>query len=298
MYKGIHAIGHGSFGVVSVGTHVNTGRKVAIKEMKVTPRTTQLLVNEIMIMRRLEHPYVIKYVESYLVKKKNKIWVIMEFMDLGTLSRVIKYEHDRLTEGVMALVCKCIAEALSYLHTKEKPVIHRDLKSENVLLSHEGGLKLSDFGLGAELQNQGDERSTSAGTSYWMAPELIQGEGYGVKVDVWSLGVLLYEMVEGKPPYENESRLNVYTLVVSKGRPDFNPAMRNKFSRDLFEFADACCVMSPDKRPTAAQLLQHPFISRASPMSDLVYLAEDAKYTEDHDAAAQIAQVFDLTGVK
>ncbi|NWS27790.1 PAK3 kinase, partial [Polioptila caerulea] len=132
---------------------------------------------------------------SYLVGKD--LWLVMEYMDGGTLSDVI-YE-TRMSEGEIAAVSRECLQGLDFLHSNH--VIHRDLKSLNILLRTDGSVKLdqyilADFGLSAQLTRERNQRCSFTGTPCWMAPEVVKGQLYGPKVDIWSFGIVGIEMVE------------------------------------------------------------------------------------------------------
>ncbi|NXR48284.1 PAK3 kinase, partial [Hippolais icterina] len=131
---------------------------------------------------------------SYLVE--DKLWIIMEYMDGGPLSCVIKEVH--MAEGEIAAICRECLQALNSLHSNL--VIHRDVKSENILLGMDGSVKLADFGLCAQLTPEQSKQSSVVGTAHWMAPEYVNKDAYGTKVDIWSLGIVVIEMLQGEPP--------------------------------------------------------------------------------------------------
>jgi serine/threonine protein kinase len=134
--------------------------------------------------------------------------MVMEYMDVGALTDLIGEEPQfRMTEPEIARVACDVLTALAFLHAADR--IHRDVKSDNILINSRGEIKLADFGRAAQLTDASPKRNSVVGTPYWMAPELIRGEPYDVKVDIWSFGIVLIEMAEGEPPYMDLSALDV-----------------------------------------------------------------------------------------
>ena len=130
----------------------------------------------------------------------------MELMDAGCLTEILCPDID-FPESHIAYVCKNILHALDYLHRNNK--LHRDIKSDNVLLNSKGAIKLADFGFAVGLTKEEDHRKSVVGTPFWMAPELIRGTAYDGSVDIWSLGITALEMADGEPPYYHEPPLRV-----------------------------------------------------------------------------------------
>eukprot|EP01103_Thecamoeba_quadrilineata_P012296 TRINITY_DN3135_c0_g1_i1.p1 TRINITY_DN3135_c0_g1~~TRINITY_DN3135_c0_g1_i1.p1 ORF type:complete len:955 (+),score=231.07 TRINITY_DN3135_c0_g1_i1:50-2914(+) len=272
-FKELKKVGQGQSGSVYVATDTLTGDKVAIKQMFLMSQSNpKVVVNELVLMKEINHRAIVKYIDSFLVKKF--LWVVMEYMDGSDLSAIIGNCHP-LSEEIIATICKEMLDALRHLHAKN--IIHRDIKSDNIMLKSDGTIKLTDFGFGAQLSlDPGkDKRRTVVGTPYWMAPEVIKGEPYDMKVDVWSLGVMALEMLDGEPPYIEVPPLRALFLIVSKGRPEYkNVAMMSDTFQD---FVNKCTTTEVDKRPSTFDIIKHPFIQKALPLSEIAALVERSK---------------------
>ncbi|XP_030008838.1 serine/threonine-protein kinase PAK 4 isoform X2 [Sphaeramia orbicularis] len=258
-------IGEGSTGIVCIATVKTTGKLVAVKKMDLRKQQRrELLFNEVVIMRDYHHENVVEMYNSYLVG--DELWVVMEFLEGGALTDIVT--HTRMNEEQIATVCLSVLKALSVLHTQG--VIHRDIKSDSILLTHDGRVKLSDFGFCAQVSKEVQRRKSLVGTPYWMAPELISRLPYGPEVDIWSLGVMVIEMVDGEPPYFNEPPLKAMKMI----RDNLPPKLKNlhKVSPLLKGFLDRMLVRDPAQRATASELLKHPFLTKAGPPSCIVPL--------------------------
>lgn len=258
-------IGEGSTGIVCIATVKTTGKLVAVKKMDLRKQQRrELLFNEVVIMRDYHHDNVVEMYNSYLVG--DELWVVMEFLEGGALTDIVT--HTRMNEEQIATVCLSVLKALSVLHTQG--VIHRDIKSDSILLTHDGRVKLSDFGFCAQVSKEVQRRKSLVGTPYWMAPELISRLPYGPEVDIWSLGIMVIEMVDGEPPYFNEPPLKAMKMI----RDNLPPKLKNlhKVSPLLKGFLDRMLVRDPAQRATASELLKHPFLSKAGPPSCIVPL--------------------------
>lgn len=262
-------LGQGASGTVYTAIDNRTQKRVAIKQMKLAMQPKKdLIVNEILIMAQNPHPNIVEYIDSYLVG--SDLWVVMELMDGGALTDIV--EETELDEDIIAAICKQALAGLALLHSKD--IIHRDIKSDNLLLDKAGNVKLTDFGFCAKLALPEAKRATMVGTPYWMAPEIIKQEQYGNKVDIWSLGIMVIEMIEGQPPYLDEEPVKALYLIASKGKPDLSHP--EDVSADLQDFLDRCLQVDASKRWTAEQLLEHRFLKKACLKSELASLLQES----------------------
>lgn len=272
-------VGEGAAGEVFLATDSRTNAKIAIKKMQLNPQNAKLLITEIGIMRTSKHPNIVEYIDSFLVDN-DKLWVVMEFMGGGCLTEVLEqFEHVQMTEAQIAFACLESLRGLAYIHSLHR--IHRDIKSDNILLGSDGTVKLADFGYAAQLTQQKQKRNTIVGTPYWMAPELIKGQAYDQKVDIWSLGIMAMEMCEGEPPYMEFPPLRALFLITTKGIPGLKDP--SKWSPDLVDFIAKCLNKESDLRPDAASLLKHPFLTRASDRRDLESVVKLAKQHKENN---------------
>jgi len=223
-------------------------------------------------MRDSRHPNVVEFFDSYIVE--DKLWVSMEFMGGGCLTEILEqFDSIQMAEPHIARICVEVLKALEYIHNMHR--IHRDIKSDNILLGSEGTVKLADFGYAAQLTKQKQKRNTIVGTPYWMAPELIRGQSYDQKVDVWSLGIMVMEMAEGEPPYMEFPPLRALFLITTKGIPGLKEP--KKWSAPFKDFVAQCLEKDVEKRPDATDLLKHPFLKTSCEPVELKKVMEKAK---------------------
>ncbi|CED85378.1 ste20 [Phaffia rhodozyma] len=266
LYAKIKKVGQGASGMVFVAKSLVDGSKVAIKQMDLAqqPRK-ELIVNEIVVMKESKHANVVNYLDSFLVKG-NELWVVMEYMEGGALTDVI--ENNKLEEDQIASICYETCKGLNHLH--QRSIIHRDIKSDNVLLNSAGEVKITDFGFCAKLSEEKSKRATMVGTPYWMAPEVVKQKQYGAKVDVWSLGIMAIEMIESEPPYLDEEPLKALYLIATNGTPSLKSP--ESLSLELKDFLAVCLCVDVKSRANATELLDHDFMRKACQISSLAPL--------------------------
>ncbi|KAL1302460.1 hypothetical protein AAFC00_002852 [Neodothiora populina] len=247
--------------------------QVAIKQMDLRnqPRK-ELIVNEIIVMKDSKHPNIVNFLDAFLQEENNELWVVMEFMEGGALTDVID-NNPTITEDQISTICLETCKGLIHLHSQN--IIHRDIKSDNVLLSSKGNVKITDFGFCAKLTEQRSKRATMVGTPYWMAPEVVKQKEYGSKVDIWSLGIMAIEMIESEPPYLNEEPLKALYLIATNGTPRLKKPER--LSKELKNFLSVCLCVDVKSRATAEELGRHEFLQRGCPTASLAELLKFRK---------------------
>ncbi|KAI5959000.1 KIC1 [Candida pseudojiufengensis] len=250
-YKRTEVIGRGKFGVVYKAYHKQTKQVYAIKVLNLDTEEEEILdvQQEIQFLTELKNvPNITHYYGSIL--NDTKLWIVMDYCAGGSLRTLLK--PGVMEEKYIAIIVRELLLTLSAVH--KLGVIHRDLKAANVLISKEGNVQLCDFGVAAKISANATKRTTMAGTPYWMAPEVIKtGESYNSKADIWSLGITVYEIATGNPPYGDKDASWAMQLI-SKATP---PRLEgSQYSPALKECIALCLDENPEERPSADDLFK------------------------------------------
>ncbi|XP_065269828.1 mitogen-activated protein kinase kinase kinase 19 [Emys orbicularis] len=258
-------LGKGAYGTVYCGL-TSQGQLIAVKQVSLdtsdkvtTEKEYQKLQEEVDLLKTLKHINIVTYLGTCL--KDNIVSIFMEFVPGGSISSIIN-RFGPLPEIVFCKYTKQILQGVAYLH--KNCVVHRDIKGNNVMLMPNGVIKLIDFGCAKRLAwvslsgTHSEMLKSVHGTPYWMAPEVINESGYGRKSDIWSIGCTVFEMAMGKPPLASMDRLAaMFYIGAHRG---LMPSLPDHFSGKAADFVHVCLTRNQHERPSALQLLQHPFM--------------------------------------
>ncbi|XP_061852652.1 serine/threonine-protein kinase DCLK3 isoform X1 [Colius striatus] len=254
-------IGDGNFAVVKECRHCDSNQIYAMKivDKSKLKGKEDMMESEILIIRSLSHPNIVSLIEVY--ETEAEIYLILEYVPGGDLFDAI-IESVKFTEHDAAVMITDLCEALVYIHSKN--IVHRDLKPENLLVQHNADksttLKLADFGLAKQVTKP---IFTVCGTPTYVAPEILAEKGYGLEVDMWAAGVILYILLCGFPPFRSQERDQEELFqIIQLGHYEFlSPYWDNiSAAKDLIT---RLLIVDPQKRYTARQVLQHPWIRTA-----------------------------------
>ena len=259
IYKVIQLLGEGSFGKAYLCEKESSDRKYVIKQI-ITEGMNQKekndVYNEAKILGKLDHQNIIKFIEFFeSPKPKPALNIVTEYADGGDLSEKIKLQNNKpFNESEILDYFTQICLALKHIH--EKKIIHRDLKSGNIFLMKNGLVKLGDFGISKGFERTMEKAKTMVGTPYYLSPEILESKPYDAKSDIWALGVLLYEMMTFKMPF-NANSLPMLSVKIMRGNYTPPPSV---YTKDLREIVSKCLTVKPSRRPTIQEILAMPIV--------------------------------------
>ena len=262
-------LGAGSFGHVYLVTHKTTKAKYAIKAIDKRNKSNQnekpYFRREIEVMYKIHHPNVVKLYGHF--EDNNYCYFIMEYIAKGNIYQLIPHDNKkRLNAKIVASLMKDVISSVYYLHHMKPIIIHRDIKPENVLLGDNLVAKLTDFGWSNYMQED-EKRQTVCGTPIYLAPEIIKEDGHDEKVDIWCIGVLLFELITGNVPFQGNDidtlKENILHLRISWPK-DINIDAKNLIKKIL--------KLDPNSRISLEEMLKHPFFTKYFPnaVKDLI----------------------------
>ena len=258
-YKIIKCLGKDSFSKSYLASVDNDEKKYVIKQIIIQDMTEQEkkeTLNEAVILKRSDHPNIIKLKEAFLQRKPvEALNIVTEYADGGDLEQKIKEQKNKpFTETEILDYFTQICLALQYLHKKR--IIHRDLKSSNVFLMKSGNVKLGGFSISKVLKRSGDKAIAIVGSIYYLSPEILLNKPYDTKSDIWALGVLLYELLTFKMPFNAQS-LPLFCNKISRG---IYAPPSSEYSSEIRDLLKKCLTLKPEERPSIDEILNLPLI--------------------------------------
>eukprot|EP00249_Psilotum_nudum_P011742 c23354_g1_i2 orf=282-1841(+) len=273
------AIGWGASSVVRKAIHIPAHRILALKKINIFEKEKrQQLLNEIRTLCEAPRAQgLVEFIGAFYTPDSGQISIALEYMDGGSLADIVRAKKF-IPEPILSVFTRKVLQGLQFLHCV-RHLVHRDIKPANLLVNLNGEPKITDFGISAGLDNSIAMCATFVGTVTYMSPERINNECYSYPADIWSLGLALLECGTGEFPYNaSKGPVNLMLQVMYDPSPSPPP---DRFSPEFCAFVDACLMKEPEMRPTAEQLLSHPFIKKYE--------------TGEVDLAAFVQNVFDPT---
>lgn len=255
----IQLLGSGSFGNCYLCIDPQDNTKVVVKQIDISHmdlNQKKEAYHEARIMSAFDHPNIIRFRDIYATTS-GKLNIVMDYADGGDLADRIKQQKGKFFPEVF-IIDIFVQLCLALKHVHDRKILHRDIKAQNIFLTRDDIVKLGDFGISKVLSSTIDKAKTLVGTPYYLSPEIVDNKPYNFKSDVWSLGVLLYELCTLKPPFDASSFHFLALKIVRGAYPPLPP----HYSRDLKALVASMLSIDPNKRPSIAQILKLPFVNK------------------------------------
>ena len=258
-YEVINQIGHGNFGKIYKIKRKSDNKVLIWKELDyshMTEKEKEQIVNEVNILRELNHPNIVKYYDRIIDKNNSKIYIIMEYCEGGDISQLIskcKKNGEYISEEMIWKIFTQILKAVHAIHThKQGIILHRDIKPSNIFLDKNNNIKLGDFGLSRILSPELNFAYSHVGTPYYMSPEQIDETKYNEKSDIWSLGCLLYELAAFRPPFQAKNQI-MLGMKIKSGKIE---RINKRYSNELWKCICSMLNINYEKRPSTFDLMK------------------------------------------
>lgn len=256
-YQRIKVLGKGSFGKAYLVKNTEANELCVVKQMETStmdPKERNEAVKEAMLLKRMNHPNIVRFQEVFMTRK-GRLCIVMDYADGGDVHGEIKRRQGSLIEE-LKIVEWFVQTCFALKHVHERKVLHRDLKTQNIFLMATGQIKLGDFGIARVLDATKDYAKTMVGTPYYLSPEIIEDRPYNFKSDIWSCGVVLYEMCTLKHPFDADSLV----ILASKILKDQYPPLNDIYSDDLKGMIKSMLCKDAKQRPDIYEILRLPFL--------------------------------------
>eukprot|EP01123_Difflugia_compressa_P014001 TRINITY_DN6867_c0_g1_i1.p1 TRINITY_DN6867_c0_g1~~TRINITY_DN6867_c0_g1_i1.p1 ORF type:complete len:406 (+),score=64.95 TRINITY_DN6867_c0_g1_i1:170-1219(+) len=252
-FASLKTIGEGAYGKVYQVQDKSTDKIYAMKVLKkshlLKKKAISCIITEKDILKKIRHPLIIKLYCTF--QTNERVGFVMEYINGGQLFYHMRKE-SMFTQDIACFYAAEIILALEYLHSQH--IIHRDLKPENILITAQGHVCLTDFGLAKEAVTSDEGASTFCGTMEYMPPEMILGQKYGKPADFWSVGILIFDMLTGQPPFRNNNRKKLQEMILHK-----KITMPSFWKKDTHSIIKDLTIRDPKKRLKLDQIKKHAF---------------------------------------